>query len=136
GSLVLNQDPNSPDFQKHAAIAVAGQPYHRSRSVTLMNEKPIYISYTTSGFGFVGRSVYQRALFPLKSFIQTMITDDMVTRKAGLLVAKMKQPGSIADNLMAKALGIKRNLLKEASMNNVINIGPDDAIETLDMQNA
>ena len=136
GSLVLNQDPNSPDFQKHAAIAVAGQPYHRSRSVTLMNEKPIYISYTTSGFGFVGRSVYQRALYPLKSFIQTMITDDMVTRKAGLLVAKMKQPGSIADNLMAKALGIKRNLLKEATTNNVINIGPDDAIETLDMQNA
>lgn len=136
GSLVLNQDPNSPDFQKHAAIAVAGQPYHRSRSVTLMNEKPIYISYTTSAYGFVGRSVYQRALFPLKSFIQTMVTDDMVTRKAGVLVAKIKQPGSIVNNLMAGALGIKRNVIQEAATTNVINVGLEDAIETLDMTNA
>lgn len=136
GSLVLNQDPNSPDFQKHAAISVAGVPYHRSRSVTLMNERPIYISYTSSGFGFVGRSVYQRALFPLKSYVQTMITDDMVTRKAGVLIAKIKQAGSIVNNLMAGAMGIKRNILKESETNNVINIGPEDDVETLDMTNA
>jgi len=136
GSLVLNQDPNSPDFQKHAAITVAGQPYARSRSVTLMNEKPIYISYTSSAFGFSGRSVYQRALFPLKSFVQTMVTDDMVTKKAGVLVAKIKQAGSIVNNMMAGALGIKRDVVKESATNNVINVGPDDSIETLDMQNA
>ena len=136
GSLVLNQDPNSPDFQKHAAITVAGQPYARSRSVTLMNEKPIYISYTSSAFGFSGRSVYQRALFPLKSFVQTMITDDMVTKKAGVIVAKIKQAGSVVNNLMAGALGIKRDIVKESATNNVINIGPDDSVETLDMQNA
>lgn len=136
GSLVLNQDPNSPDFQKHAAITVAGQPYARSRSVTLMNEKPIYISYTSSAFGFSGRSVYQRALFPLKSFVQTMITDDMVTKKAGVLVAKIKQAGSIVNNLMAGAMGIKRDIVKESATNNVINIGPEDSVETLDMQNA
>src|ERR1700749_149331 len=69
GSLVLNQDPNAIDFQKHRDIAVNGVRYHRSRTVTLMNESPIYIAYTNSAYGFVGRSVYQRALFPLKSYI-------------------------------------------------------------------
>jgi hypothetical protein len=135
GSLVLNQDPNSPDFQKHAAIAVAGKPYHRSRSVTVMNEKPIYLSYTSSGFGFVGRSVYQRALYPLKSFIRTMITDDMVVTKAGVIVAKMKPAGSIVNNLMQKAAGLKRALLQEAQTNNVLSISIEESIETLDMTN-
>ncbi len=135
GSLVLNQDPNSPDFQKHAAIAVAGKSYDRSRSVTLMNEKPIYISYTSSGFGFVGRSVYQRALYPLKSFIQSMVTDDMVTRKAGVLVAKMKPAGSIVNKLMVGAAAIKRNLLNEAQTGNTISINIDEEIASLDLQN-
>ncbi len=135
GSLVLNQDPNSPDFQKHAAIAVAGQVYHRSRSVTLMNEKPVYISYTSSAFGFVGRSVYQRALYPLQSFVHSMITDAMVSRKAGVLVAKMKPAGSIVNKMMQGASAIKRNLLNEASTGNTISITPEESIETLNMQN-
>lgn len=136
GSLVLSQDPNSPDFQKHAAIAVSGQPYHRSRSCTILNGSPVYINYTNSAYGFVGRSVYQRALFPLKSFVQSMITDDMVTRKAGLLIAKMKAPGSIIDNMMQKMAAVKRNLLKEAKTNNVMTIGHEESIETLNMMNA
>ena len=135
GSLVLNQDPNSPDFQKPASIAVAGTPYHRSRAVVVMNEEPVYISYTPSAFGFVGRSVFQRALFPLKSFVQTMVANDMVSAKLGLLIAKMKQPGSIADAMMQKMLGIKRADLKQGVTGNVLGVGPEDSIETLNMMN-
>lgn len=136
GSLVLNQDPNAPDFLKHSAITVAGQPYHRSRACVMMNEEPIYIGYTSSAFGYVGRSVYQRALFPLKSFIQSMITDDMVTRKAGVLIAKIKAPGSIVDRTMAAMSGFKRSILKDSKTDNVISIDPTEDIETLNMQNA
>lgn len=135
GSLVLNQDPNSIDFQKVVGIRIAGTEYHRSRSVTVMNEDPLYIEYTTSSFGFVGRSVYQRALYPLKSFVQSMITDDMVTRKAGLIIAMMKQAGSIIDNVMQKVWGQKRNLLREAGTNNVLSMDLDEKVETLNMQN-
>lgn len=135
GSLTLNQDPNSMDFQKHAEIRVAGKSYHRSRSVTIINEKPIYISYTDSAFGFSGRSVYQRALFPLKSFVQTMVTDDMVSKKAGLLVAFIKNAGSIADGVMARIMGQKRSLLKIAVVDNVLSMGADDSVESLDLSN-
>lgn len=135
GSLVLNQNPNAVDFQKHGAIAVSGVPYHVSRTCTIMNESPLYIEYTNSAFGFVGRSVYQRALFPLKSFVQSMITDDMVTRKAGLIIAMMKQVGAIVDKVMSKIWGEKRDLLKEAQTNNVLSVGDTDKIETLNMQN-
>lgn len=95
GSLVLSQDPNAADFQKHRGVVVAGQQWARNRVCVLMNEKPIYISFTSSAYGFVGRSVYQRALFPLKSFVQTMITDDLVSVKAGVIVAKIQQAGAI-----------------------------------------
>lgn len=133
GSWVLNQDPNAPDFQKPTAIRVAGKTYHPSRGCVVMNEAPIYIAYTNSGFGFVGRSVYQRALFPLKSYIQTMITNDLVITKAGIIVAKLKAAGSVIDNFMKKAAGIKRNILKEAKQGTVINIDLDESIESLDL---
>lgn len=135
GSLVLSQIPTEMDFMHTRGVTVNGETFHRSRSCVLMNEGPIYLSYTTSAFGFVGRSVYQRALYPLKSFIQSMVTDDMVTRKAGLIVAKIKQAGSIVDNLMMAFASMKRNLLKQAQTDNVISIDPDESIETLDMKN-
>lgn len=135
GSLVLNQDPNAFDFQKHQDISVNGKRYHRSRTVTLMNESPIYIEYTTSAFGFVGRSVYQRALFPLKSYIQTMIADDMVARKVGLIVAMLKVAGSIADAVMAFASAFKRTILSLGATDNVISIGVDEEIKSLDLTN-
>lgn len=137
GSMVLDQDPNSMAFQKTREVTVAGTAYHRSRTVVMMNEAPLFINYTVSGFGYVGRSVYQRALYPLKSFIRSMITDDMVVAKAGLLIAKLRQPGSVINNLMATISGQKRSLLKEAETGNVLSISSTDNedVTTLNMQN-
>jgi hypothetical protein len=135
GSLILNQNPNSPDYQKTTTITVQGQLYHRSRICVIMNEEPVYISYTGSAFGYVGRSVYQRALYPLKSFLQTMRTDDMVSRKAGVLIAKMRQPGGPIDSVMMRVWGWKRSLLKQARTDNVMSIDVDEAIESLNLQN-
>jgi len=135
GSLVLNQDPNAPDFQKHGDIAVNGKTYHRSRCVVLMNEDPLYIEYSTSAFGYVGRSVYQRALFPLKSFVQTMITDDMISRKAGHLIAKIKQAGSMVNGLMEKLQDFKRRLLNQSTTNHTVSIGAEDSVESLNLNN-
>ncbi len=103
----------------------------------MMNEDPLYINYTTSAFGFVGRSVYQRSLYPLKSFLQTMITDDMVSRKAGLLIAKLKQAGSIINNLMSTMAGQKRQLVKEGETNGVLSISASDNedVTSLNLQN-
>lgn len=133
GSLVLNQDPNAPDFQKPTIVTAAGQGYHPSRSVVKLNEEPIYIEYSTSAFGFVGRSVYQRALFPLKSFIQSMIADDQVLNKSGLIVARIRGKSSIADALSIKAQQGKSDLLKSAKSTNVISVGAEDHVETLNM---
>jgi hypothetical protein len=135
GSLVLQQDPNAPDFLKANYIRVAGKRYHPSRTCVIMNEQPIYIEWSTSAFGFVGRSVYQRALYPLKTFVQSMITDQMVTQKAGLLIAKMKTPGTILDNEMLGQANAKRGQLKSGQTGQVASIGIEESIETLNMQN-
>ena len=136
GSLVLSQDPNSPAYLKpDGDIRVNGQSWNASRLVVKMNERPIYIDWTPSAFGFVGRSVYQRVLFLLKSYIQTMITDDMVTKKAGLIVAKMKSPGSMVDQIMQFFMGVKRGQLKSGATGQVLGIGIEEAIETLNFTN-
>lgn len=135
GSIVLNQDPNARDFQKVDGITVAGKPYHKSRCVVIQNEDPIYLAYNPAAFGFTGRSVYQRALFPLKSFIQTMRTDDMVAVKGGLLVTKIKGPSSVVNNMMQKLSGIKRMLLKRGKTGDVLQIGEQDDIKSIDLSN-
>lgn len=135
GSLVLSQDPNAMDFLKVKDVAVGGQAYHRSRTLTILNEEPIYIAYTTSAFGFVGRSVYQRAFYPLKSFIQTMITDNLVSLKAGVIVAKVQTPSSAIDGIMDSLFGLKRNFIKEAVVGNVLSIGIEEDIQSLNLQN-
>ncbi|MDN0096606.1 anti-CBASS protein Acb1 family protein [Yersinia rohdei] len=135
GSIVLNQDPNAQDFQKVEGIRVAGKAYHKSRCVVIQNEGPIYLAYNPAAFGFTGRSVYQRALFPLKSFIQTMRTDDMVAVKGGLLVTKIQGPSSVVNNMMQKLSGIKRMLLKRGKTGEVLQIGDKDSIESIDLSN-
>lgn len=136
GSLVLNQNPNSPAFLKpEGDVRVNSVNWHPSRLSIKMNERPIYISWSNAAFGFSGRSVYQRALFLLKSYIQTMITDDMVTKKAGLLVAKMKSPGAMIDQLMQFVAGIKRGQLKSGQTGQVLGIGLEEEIETLNFTN-
>lgn len=135
GSLVLDQDPNSPDFQKARAVRVGNKTYHPSRCVVMLNESPIYIEWTNSAFGFVGRSAYQRALFPLKTFLQTMITDQYVAIKIGLLIAKQKTPGPVVNNRIMQFFGWKREQLKGGVTGNVLTIGLEEAIESLNFQN-
>lgn len=135
GSLVLTQIPTEADFLKPVIVRVNGQVFHRSRHVVMMHESPIYLAYTNSAFGFVGRSVYQRALYPLKSFIRTMIADDMIATKLGLLVAKQKPPGAVLDKVMQRIAAIKRSLLRQAQTNQVLSIDVEEDIETLDMNN-
>ena len=136
GSTVTNQNPNAPDFQKPKTfITAAGQPYHPSRSCIVFNNTPIYLAYQSSGFGFTGRSVFQRALYPLKSFVQSMVTDDLVTFKAGLLVINQKQSGSILNRLMQVGAGIKRSMLQQGTTGNVLSIDVDEDIESIDLNN-
>jgi len=136
GSIVTNQNPNAPDFQKPLPYTTAaGQPYHPSRSTVVFNGTPIYLSFQASGFGYTGRSVFQRALYPLKSFIQSMVTDDMVTYKAGLLIAKQKPAGSIVNRLMQTAAGIKRTYLQQGTTGNVLSIDIDEDIEAINLTN-
>lgn len=135
GSLVLDQDPLSIVFQHPITIRVSGKLFNRNRVCIVMNEAPIYIDYQSSTFGFTGRSVFQRALYPMKTFLQSMRTDDLIIVKAGLIVAKLEQPGSIIDNTMQWMYSLKRNLINEGRTGDVLSISPTEDIETLDFTN-
>lgn len=135
GSLVFNQDPNSTDFQKTAGVTVNGKVYDRTRVVVLQHENPIYIAYEASGFGYTGRSAYQRALLPLRQFIHLMMANGMVALKAGVLIAKIEHPSSAVDRIMNNFLGQKRQLVKEAETGNVISISTSEEITSIDLQN-
>lgn len=135
GSLILDQNPNSPDFQKPVSFRIGGQVYHRSRSLIVMNETPLFIEWSDSAFGFSGRSVYQRALYPLGTFVQSMITDRWVSLKVGLLVQNAKAPGSAQNNRVANFFGFKRQQIKAGITGQVLQIGIDEKLESLNLQN-
>ena len=135
GSLVLSQIPTAPDFNKPNHVSVNGQEYHLTRARVVMNEEPIYLAFTTGAFGFVGRSVYQRALYPMKSYVLSMKANDMVQTKLGLLITKQESPGSIVSEQMGLFAALKAALLKRAKTGQVLTVGVNDAVETLNMQN-
>jgi hypothetical protein len=64
-----------------------------------------------------------------------MVTDDLVTFKSGLIVAKMKPAGSIVNRLMQQAAGIKRDYLQAGTTGNILSIDIDEMIESIDLTN-
>lgn len=136
GSMVTDQNPNSRYFQQaNSTLKIGGKNWHKSRTLKVFNGTPIYLEFQSSTFGFTGRSVFQRVLYPMKSYIGTMACNDMVSQKAGVLIAKTKQNGSVMSGFMQAANKAKRALLKLARTGGVLNIGEDDSIESLNMQN-
>lgn len=134
GSLVLQQDPTAPDFLQPQQIWAAGKNLSTTRTAVLIHEQPIWIEWTDSAFGFIGRSVYQRALFPLRSYILSMVADNEIQRKLMLLIAKMNSPGSILDKATLNFFGLRRSKLKDSATGNVLSIGVDEAIESLNLE--
>ena len=134
GSLVLQQDPTAQDFLQPQQVWAAGKNLSPSRTCVLIHEQPIWIEWTDSAFGFIGRSVYQRALFPMRSYLLSMIADNEIQRKLMLLIAKMKSPGSILDKTALKFFGVRRQQLKDSSTGNVLSIGIEEAIESLNLE--
>ncbi|MCZ6084634.1 hypothetical protein O5175_04685 [Escherichia coli] len=114
---------------------MAEKDWHPSRTLKIFNGTPIYLEFQSSSFGFTGRSVFQRVLYSLKSYINTMEANDLVSQKAGVLVAKVVQNGSKIDGIMAAATGRKRENVKAAKNKGVLSIGKDEDVSSLNLQN-
>ena len=134
GSLVLNQDPAAVDFMHPKKVQVGGQTWSNTKTLVLMHEQPIWIQWTNSAFGFVGRSVYQRAFYPLKSFLISMLADQMIQDKLGLLVYKAKSPGSMIDMAARAFKAMQRTAIQGARTNNVLSIGESESLESLNLE--
>lgn len=134
GSLVLNQDPMAMDFMHPRQVIVSGQVWSNTKTLVLMHEQPIWIQWTNSAFGFVGRSVYQRAFYPLKSFLVSMIADQMVQDKLGLLIYKSKSPGGVLDQAARAFKSMQRWAIKGSRTNNVVSIGIDEDVASLNLE--
>ena len=135
GSFAVCQDPNDPLFQRNQKIVVSGQEYNRSRTCVLIHEQPIYLDYESSGFGWTGRSVYQRALYPLRTYLLLQQTNNLVATKCGIIVGKLAQNSSEVDKKTSQLTKFKLNLLKWAGIGDVIGIGLNDSLESLNLQN-
>ncbi|MGC9271253.1 hypothetical protein, partial [Acidiphilium sp.] len=134
GSLVLNQDPLAVDFMHPEQVSVSGQVWSNTKTIVLMHEQPVFIEWTNSAFGFVGRSVYQRAFYDLKSFAISMIADQKVQEKLALLVYKAKSPGSVIDNAGRAFKQMFRTSIKGATNKNVVSIGTEEDLASLNFE--
>jgi len=134
GSLVLNQDPDAVDYMHPKQVSVGGTVWSNTKTLVLMHEQPIWIQWTNSAFGFVGRSVYQRAFYPLKSFLVSMIADQKIQEKEALIVYKSNSPGSFVDMAARAFKAMQRQAIKFSANGNVVSIGKDEELETLNLE--
>lgn len=136
GSLVMEQDPNSPDFLKPpSAVTVGGRTYCKGRFVILQNEGPEYLDYEGSTYGYSGRSSFRRCIYPLRSYLETQVANNQVAHKAGVLIAKIKQASSTANRMMQVFSTLKAERLKISGNENVITIDKDEDISSLNLMN-
>lgn len=136
GSSVTSQDPNSPEFQEPKdTLEVTSKKWHPTRTQKVFNGTPIYLEYQSSTFGFTGRSVFQRCLYPMKSFIATMVANNLVAQKCGVIVAKTQQNGPVMSGIKAAITGKKRENVKISRNGGVLSIGTEESVESLDLQN-
>lgn len=136
GSLVLNQDPNQPSYLKTPpSVTINGQNYRQGRFVVLMNEDPVYLDYESSAYGYSGRSCFKRCVYPLRSYLQGQVANSLVAQKSGLVVAKVHQPGSVASRAMKLFTEDKADMLRMSHNGEVLTIGQNDTIESLNLLN-
>ena len=64
-----------------------------------------------------------------------MVTDQFVTLKAGLIVAKMEAPGNFIDGLVQRMFGWKRGQIKAGVTSQVLSIGLEESVEALHLEN-
>ena len=136
GSLTLDQNPNNPDFLKSpGSLRVNGQKYGKGRFVVLMNEGPEYLDFENSTLGYTGRSAFRRCVYPLRSYLETQVANNQVAHKAGVLIAKIKNTSSVANRAMQMFSNIKAETLRIMGNENVLTIGTEESIESLNLMN-
>jgi len=64
-----------------------------------------------------------------------MVTDDLVSMKAGLIVTKLKPSGSVVNRVMQGGAGIKRSYLQQSVTGNVLSVDIEESIESIDLNN-
>lgn len=136
GSMVTTQEPNSPYFQQaNLYLDVSGQLWHPSRTIKIFNGSPIYLAYQDSSYGYTGRSVFLRSLYPLASYLKTMEANETIADKVALIIAKVASNSSVISGIMQKIGSIKRAFVKSGKNGNVLQITDKDSIESLDLKN-
>jgi len=136
GSFGANLEPLSPQFMKTPSVRVQDRVFGPGECIVLHNGPPVYLDYVESGYGYTGRSCYHAALFDLGTYLDVMHANRLISQKSGVLVAKIKQMGAAVTGAMQQLSGFKRNLLKEARTYNVVQVGHEDEVESLNLMHA
>jgi len=138
GSLVSSLDPNSARFLRPVTITSQGRSYHASRCIVVQNEgEPAdWISYNKAAYGFLARSDFVRALPLLQVYLRLKIAEMYLADKVGVMVVQSEGSGAVIDHSSEVVNEIKRISVDLAETGNVLSIGLNDKISTLDVTNA
>jgi hypothetical protein len=138
GSVVTDLDPNSPKFLKSFAFRVRGQSYHFSRCQVVVNpvESKDYLKYRSENYGFNPPSIFVRALPALQQYLRLRIAENFLGSKVASIVINQDVKSSVYDKITEVISKIKRSKVDDLTNGQVITIGLDDKISSLDLANA
>lgn len=107
GSVSVELDPLSPNFQQPIAIRVKGKSVHPKRMCVIYNDIPLYLKFNPSSFAFTGQSVFQNMTLLIRSLNRSLIALQRAATKGGSIVRTTKE---VAHNSgISQAALIKNN---------------------------
>lgn len=100
----FSQDPTSAKFMRPERFVVHNSPIADKRGTTIMNGVPLYLSFTSSTFGFSGTSVFQNMLSLVHTWVRAIISLRRMITKASSVVFKGGNSGGVFQSgILAKA---------------------------------
>ena len=106
-----------------------GRSYAKSRSIVILNSKPVYIFYSSSTFNFGGLSVYQGIQAALINLQASVTSCSNIIRYAGALVwSRSDEGGSAINNPAIQVLQLSANEIQQTVSGEVLGVGTGETL--------
>ena len=128
GSVRIDIDPTSPNFNKPVDYRIKGNLVHSKRIFYCTNDIPLYYKWNPSSYSWSGPSIYQNMTLLIRSWNRSIIAIQRMATKAASIIVKRKDI-SYDSGISLKALKYNLEMIRNMENDGIAGIRVGEEIE-------
>lgn len=129
----IEMDPLKINYMEFNEFYIAGKVTHLSRVYTAFNDMQFYLKWIDSNFAFGSPSVYQNLASLIPQWQRCVIALERAATKAGSIIYKSREAGSILTATSAQALRKNLDIIRNMQNDGIASIEKDASIELFNL---